>query len=80
MIKLYTYGACPYCEKVRKAFAEMGIKYQEIFAEYGSPESEELIALGGKGQVPFLLDEKNGVQMYESDDIINYARENLTTD
>lgn len=77
MIKLYTYKVCPYCEKVRKAFAEMGIEYQEIRAEYGSPESQELIALGGKGQVPFLLDEDRGVQMYESDDIIAYAKENL---
>ncbi len=79
MIKLYTFASCPYCEKVRKAFAEMGVEYQEILAEHGSPEREVLIGLGGKGQVPFLLDEENGVQMYESDDIIEYAREHLTT-
>ena len=77
MIKLYTIELCPYCEKVRNAFAEMGIEYQEIRAEYESPEREELIAIGGKGQVPFLMDEDKGVQMYESDDIIAYAKEHL---
>lgn len=74
MLKLYTYGYCPYCDKVRDAFAEMGIDYEEVDAERGTPGSLELMELGGKQQVPFLVDEEQGIFMYESDDIITYAR------
>lgn len=79
MLKLYTYVACPYCEKVRNAFASMNMEYEEIDAERGTPGSEALVKLGGKQQVPFLVDEENGVQMYESNDIIEYVRGRFET-
>lgn len=74
MLKLYTYESCPYCEKVRRAFEEMAVDYEEVDAERGTPGSLELMELGGKQQVPFLVDEEQGIFMYESDDIISYAR------
>lgn len=80
MLKLYTYENCPYCEKVRNAFADMGIDYEEIDAERETPGSLELIELGGKQQVPFLVDEEQGIFMYESDDIISYARARFKKD
>lgn len=75
MLKLYTYQECPYCGRVRDAFEDMGVEYEEIDAMYGTPGSEELVSLGGKQQVPFLVDEEEDVQMYESMDIINYVKE-----
>ncbi len=75
MFKLYTYAACPYCEKVRSAFAEMDVVYEEVDAERGTPGSAELVKLGGKQQVPFLVDGET--HMYESADIIAYAREHF---
>lgn len=80
MLKLYTYQDCPYCEKVRQAFAEMDLEYEEVDAERGTVGSHELIRLGGKQQVPFLVDEANGVQLYESNDIIEYARGRFGSD
>jgi glutathione S-transferase len=35
----------------------------------------ELVEKGGQQQVPFLVDTENGVSMYESNDIIDYLRE-----
>ena len=78
MFKLYTYTSCPYCAKVRSAFEEMGLSYEEIDAERGTPGSEELVKLGGKQQVPFLVDEEAGISLYESNDIIHYARSRTT--
>lgn len=75
MLKLYTYTTCGYCAKVRARFAEMGIEFEEIDAEQGTPGSEELVALGGKQQVPFLVDTDRNHHMYESQDIIAYAAE-----
>jgi len=74
MYKIYTYPTCPYCMKVRKTFDEMGIEYEDVNAERGTPGSEELVRLGGSQQVPFLVD--GGTMMYESDDIIAYAKKN----
>lgn len=75
MLKLYTFAYCPYCDRVREAFDDMGIEYEEIFAERGTSELEKVVEMGGKAQVPFLVDEENEVQMYESAKIIDYARE-----
>jgi len=36
----------------------------------------ELIAKGGKSQVPYLVDTEKDVAMYESNDIIEYMRDN----
>ena len=77
MVQLYTYSNCPFCHKVKEAFASIGIEYEEVNAERGTEGSEKLMELGGKQQVPFLVDEANGVMMYESSDIIEYAREKL---
>jgi len=37
-----------------------------------SPRRTEFIKISGKMQVPYLIDENNGVQMFESKDIIDY--------
>jgi glutaredoxin len=75
MIKLYAFPSCPYCEKVRRAFHKMNFEFEEIDARPGKEANAELVELGGKSQVPFLLDEVNDVKMYESDDIIAYAQQ-----
>lgn len=74
MFKLYTYSSCMFCERVRRTLRGEGIPFEEIDAERGTPGSEELLRLGGKQQVPFLVDEEAGVSMYESNEIIDYAR------
>jgi glutaredoxin 2 len=77
MVTLYAYPHCPFCVKTRQAFAEMGVEFTEVDATRGTPGSAKLIELGGKQQVPFLVHEEAGVMMYESSDIIDYAREHL---
>ena len=52
---------------------ENSIKYRKINIE--EKESEEsLIRIGGKRQVPFLIDSDRNIQMYESSDIIEYVK------
>ncbi|MBM4304642.1 MAG: glutaredoxin [Deltaproteobacteria bacterium] len=78
MIQLYQSEGCPFCVKVRLAFEEMGISYisKSMPLRVDSVFKQELIKLGGKIQVPFLHDPERNVKMYESNDIIDYAREN----
>ena len=72
MIELYVMETCPYCNKVRKFFDENGVNYEKKDVS-NSKNHQELMEIGGIDQVPFLKDDK--IQMYESDDIIAYAKE-----
>jgi len=69
-MQLYIKRKCPYCIKVLKVIEEHNIDVEIIEAENGSKNQETLINIGGKQQVPFLLDKET--KMYESDDIIAY--------
>ena len=73
MYNLYVMKSCPYCQKVRKFFDENSIGY--VAKDISDRENyDALISLGGMEQVPFLHDVENGIKMYESDDIIEYAK------
>ena len=71
MCILYTKTGCSFCELVLEKAKRLGIHIDErnISEERNL---EELLRRGGKRQVPFLVDEKGGVSMYESSDIIKY--------
>lgn len=66
---LYEKPTCPYCQKVMAYMEEQDIACEwKNILEPGV--RDELIAIGGKGQVPCLI--IDGQPMYESDDIIMY--------
>lgn len=73
MFDLYVLEHCPYCKKVRKFLEENGVAFRTLDID-DYINLDELLVLGGKRQVPFLLDKQNHVKMYESDDIIEYAK------
>ena len=73
MLDLYIMETCPYCKKVLAFMDEMGIMCNKIDIENKKNE-ETLITLGGKRQVPFLVDKDRNIQMYESNDIIEYLK------
>jgi len=71
MITLYVKDGCPYCAAVLHKVDELGIEInQKNISDVAVVE--ELIAKGGKRQVPYMIDEENGVSMYESADINEY--------
>lgn len=73
MLDLYILESCPYCKKVLSFLETTSEKYNKIDINIKQNE-EALIKLGGKRQVPFLVDNDRNVQMYESDDIIEYLK------
>lgn len=73
---LYVKTNCPFCEKVLRRAEELGILLVE--RNIAEPHYlDELMRIGGKRQVPFLMDETANISMYESDDIVRYL-ETLT--
>ena len=73
MLDLYVLEGCPYCHKVLAFAEEKNIGINKIYIEDRNNE-EALLKLGGKRQVPFLVDKDRNVQMYESSDIIEYLK------
>ncbi|MBR2429907.1 glutathione S-transferase N-terminal domain-containing protein [bacterium] len=73
MIELFILESCPYCKKVIKYLEENKIDYKKI--DIANNDSERsLVQIGGKRQVPFLVDNERNIQMYESSDIIEYLK------
>lgn len=71
MITLYVKTGCPFCAAVLNKVEELGIEIEEKnVADEGV--ADELIALGGKKQMPYMVDTESGVSMYESSDIIDH--------
>ena len=73
MLDLFILESCPYCKKVMSFLDEHEIKYNKIDIKNKTSE-EALIQIGGKRQVPFLIDKDRNIQMYESNDIIEYLK------
>ncbi|KND50890.1 MAG: hypothetical protein AB202_00595 [Parcubacteria bacterium C7867-007] len=74
MLTLYVKTGCPYCAKVLRAGEELGIDF-DLKNVSDDGIVEELIARGGKEQMPYLVDAEMNVEMYESDDIIAYLHQ-----
>lgn len=74
-LELYDFEACPYCRKVREVLCELDLDYVAHPVAHGSPRRDELIKLGGKMQVPYLIDATTGTRLYESADIIEYLNQ-----
>ena len=77
MIELFQFEGCPFCRKVRLKLEELDLEYVSIPCSGSSKNRARLIELGGKEQVPFLVDTDTDTKMYESDDIIAYLEENV---
>jgi len=75
MLTLYIKTGCPFCVRVLDKCDELGLDIEKK-SIYDGGIIEELINIGGKNQVPFLIDSSSGIQMYESMDIIDYLEAN----
>ena len=73
-MELYVRQGCPYCVKVLDAANRLGVQLT-LHDIADSAVAQELIARGGKQQVPYLVDSARGVELYESNDIIAHLEE-----
>jgi len=92
MLKLYVKTGCLYCAAVLAKLNELALPFEE--KNIADQEiAKELLARGGKRQVPYIADEDpcetakhhtpclvdEDVLMYESADIIQYLEENYSS-
>ncbi|PMN65555.1 glutaredoxin family protein [Enterovibrio norvegicus] len=82
LLSLYHKDYCPYCLKVRAAMTYMGVDIKLVNVGTDSDARDRLISEGGKSMVPCLRIESTDGSvewMYESDDIIEYLKENVAS-
>lgn len=84
MLELYQTEGCGYSEKVRRKLSELGVSYVIHNPRLTAADDkeitnqqvhDELLDIGGKDQVPFLVDHQEGETLYESDEIVRYLEE-----
>lgn len=74
-ITLYYFPECPYCQKVLEYLSSIKKEIPMKDIKTNEHYQNELIAIGGKKQVPCLV--IDGEAMYESDDIIKWMKQYL---
>jgi glutathione S-transferase len=75
LLELYDYEGCPYCRKVRETLCELDLDVLVHPVAHGSSRREHLEQLGGRMQVPYLVDPNVGTTLYESEDISTYLQQ-----
>lgn len=73
MYELYIMSTCPYCKKVMDFMDENNIEYAKNDIS-DDVNSSNLIAIGGKEQVPYLYNPETKSGIYESDMIIEFLK------
>ena len=73
MLVLFEFEACPFCRRVREALTRLDLEVLvRPCPKGGGRHREALVALGGKAQVPFLVDPNTGDRLYESREIVDH--------
>jgi glutathione S-transferase len=71
-LELYSFEASPFCRLVRERLCELELPYWLHNVAKGSPRRQAFVARSGRMQVPYLVDPNEGVEMFESAEIIAY--------
>ena len=79
-LSLYDFSTCPFCIKVRRFMHENNIHIEILDAANNETHKSDLLAYGGKQQVPCLRipqQDSDDIWLYESDDIISYLKKQI---
>jgi len=71
-ITVYRLQACPFCERVIRTLDQLELDYHSRFVEPMHSDRNVVKRVSGKRSVPALVDERTGVTMSESANIVEY--------
>ncbi len=77
-LTLYIRDFCPFCAKVMSFLKENKMEMEVKRINADDQARQELVTGGGKSQVPCLF--IDGKPLYESDDIIQWLKDNIKKD
>ncbi len=73
MLTLYMRPTCAFCRRVSAVIERLNLEVEEKDIS-DEAVAAELKARGGQVQVPYLVDDKAGVELYESDAIVAHLQ------
>jgi len=73
-LTVYRLQACPFCERVVRKLNDLGLEYDSRFVEARHSRRDVVKRVSGVRTVPVLVDEKTGVTMAESANIVEYLK------
>ncbi|WP_254766237.1 glutathione S-transferase N-terminal domain-containing protein [Salinilacihabitans rarus] len=71
-ITFYRLQACPFCERVARRLREYDLAYRSRFVEPHHSRRDVVKRVAGVRTVPVIVDERTGVTMAESANIVDY--------
>ena len=71
-LTIYRLQACPFCERAVRKLNDLGLDYRSRFVEARHSRRDVVKRVSGKRTVPALVDERTGVTMSESANIVDY--------
>jgi len=69
---LYRLQACPFCERVVRVLDDLGLPYRSRFVEPMHSDRDVVKRVSGSRIVPVLVDERTGVTLTESANVVRY--------
>lgn len=73
MLTLYYKPTCSFCRRVLAVIDRLNLEVEKKDISEATFQ-DELVAHGGKSQVPYLIDETQSTALYESDDIVAHLQ------
>ncbi len=79
-ITVYRLQACPYCERVIRVLNDLDLSYRSRFVEPRHSRRNAVKRVSGARTVPAIVDERTGVTMSESANIVEYLEATYGSD
>ena len=78
-IELWGYECSPFVRPVKEKLAELGLPHKVVSCSRGSKNRDAMVERTGRFQVPFIIDENTGIEMFEGPEIVDYLEAVYTT-
>ncbi len=78
-IEIWCYECSPFVRPVKEKLAELGLPHRVVSCSRGSKNRDAMVERTGRFQVPFIIDENTGIEMFEGPEIVNYLEAVYTT-
>jgi len=77
-IEVWAYECSPFCRPVFEKLCALNLPHKVVSCSRGSANRDLLFAKTGRFQVPYLVDPNTGIEMYESQAIVDYLEKVYT--
>ncbi len=71
-IELWAYECSPFVRPVKEKLSTLGLPHLIVSCSRGSSNRDKMVDKVGRFQVPFIVDENTGIEMFEGAEIVDY--------